>query len=153
MPIYVRVGMHLLFNQSYISQTLLGKKRIDKLLRDQSIKQGKIYDRVDPELVQPHIQSFIETYEIDISQLLQPDVKAYKTFNEFFARRLKPDARPITASEDPSVITSLADCRLTVWNNVATATKIWYFHFQFAFFGTDEIAAGSKASISLYLNS
>ncbi|KAG9104674.1 hypothetical protein FRC06_000060 [Ceratobasidium sp. 370] len=123
MPIYVRIGMHLLFNQSYISQTLLGEKRIDKLLKDQSVKQGKIYDRVDPELVQPHIQSFIETYEIDTLQLLQPDW--FQTFNEFFARRLKPDARPVTGPEDPSVITSPADCRLTVWNNIATATKIW----------------------------
>jgi phosphatidylserine decarboxylase len=107
--------------------------------------EGKIYDRIDPAVVQPHIQSFIETYEIDTSQLLQPDVAAYKvhieynnehccelmnpisqTFNDFFARRLKPDVRPVTAPDEPSIITSLADCRLTVWNNVATATKIWY---------------------------
>ncbi|CAE7078243.1 unnamed protein product [Rhizoctonia solani] len=125
MPIYARIGMHLLFNQSYLSQTLLGEKRVDKLLRDQSFKQGQIYDRVDPAIVQPHIQSFIETYEIDTSQLLQPDLNAYKTFNEFFARRMKPDARPIDSPEDPAIITSVADCRLTVWNNVATATKVW----------------------------
>ncbi|CEL58331.1 phosphatidylserine decarboxylase [Rhizoctonia solani AG-1 IB] len=125
MPIYVRIGMHLLFNQSYLSQTLLGEKRVDKLLKDQSIKQGQIYDRQDPAVVQPHIQSFVETYEIDTSQLLQPDLNAYKTFNQFFARRLKPGARPIDAPQDPAVITSVADCRLTVWNNVATATKVW----------------------------
>ena len=125
MPIYARIGMHLLFNQSYLSETLLGEKRVDKLLKDQSFKQGAIYDREDPAVVQPHIQSFIETYEIDTSDLLQPDIKTYKTFNEFFARRLKPEARPIDAPEDPSIITSAADCRLTVWNNVATATKVW----------------------------
>ncbi|KAF8761990.1 Phosphatidylserine decarboxylase [Rhizoctonia solani] len=125
MPIYVRIGMHLLFNQSYLSQTLLGEKRVDKLLKDQSFKQGQIYDREDPAIVQPHIQSFVETYEIDTSQLLQPDLNAYKTFNEFFARRLKPDARPIDAPHDPTIITSVADCRLTVWNNVTTATKVW----------------------------
>ncbi|KAF8680108.1 Phosphatidylserine decarboxylase [Rhizoctonia solani] len=125
MPIYVRIGMHLLFNQSYLSQTLLGEKRVDKLLKDQSFKQGQIHDREDPAIVQPHIQSFVETYEIDTSQLLQPDLNAYKTFNEFFARRLKPDARPIDAPHDPTIITSVADCRLTVWNNVTTATKVW----------------------------
>ncbi|CAE6452374.1 unnamed protein product [Rhizoctonia solani] len=91
MPIYARIGMHLLFNQSYLSQTLLGEKRVDKLLRDQSFKRG---------------------YRTS-------------TFNEFFARRMKPDARPIDALEDPAIITSAADCRLTVWNNVATATKVW----------------------------
>lgn len=125
MPIYARIGMHLLFNQSYLSQTLLGEKRVDKLLKDQSLKQGAIYDREDPDVVQPHIQSFIETYNIGTSELLQPDIKAYKTFNEFFARRLKPDVRPVGGPEDPSIITSAADCRLTVWNNVATATKVW----------------------------
>lgn len=40
--------------------------------------EGKIYDREDPVVVQPHIQSFIETYEIDTSELLQQDIKAYK---------------------------------------------------------------------------
>ncbi|KAG8742127.1 hypothetical protein FRC10_001997 [Ceratobasidium sp. 414] len=109
MPIYVRIGMHLLFNQSYIPQTLLGEKRIDKLLKDQSLKCKSLSGHYE----NPHIQSFVETYETDTSQLLQPDVKAYKavqTFNELFTRRLKPGARPITASEDPSVITSPADC-------------------------------------------
>ncbi|KAF8599250.1 hypothetical protein BDV93DRAFT_534147 [Ceratobasidium sp. AG-I] len=125
MPIYARIGMHLLFNQSTLSRTLLGEKRVDKLLIDQSIKQGKIFDRVDPAVVQPHIKSFIETYEIDTSLLLQQDVTAYPTFNSFFARKLKPDARPIDSPQDPKIITSSADCRLTVWNNVATATKVW----------------------------
>ncbi|KAG8699498.1 hypothetical protein FRC11_013655 [Ceratobasidium sp. 423] len=125
MPIYARIGMHLIFNRSYLSQTLLGEKRVDKLLRDQSFKQGQIYDREDPAIVQPHIKSFVEEYEIDTSQLLHSDLSAYKTFNEFFARRLRPDTRPVDAPEDPGVITSAADCRLTVWNNVATATKVW----------------------------
>lgn len=125
MPIYARIGMHLIFNQSKLSRTLLGEKRVDKLLIEQSVKQGKIFDRVDPAIVQPHIKSFIKTYEIDTSQLLEPDITTYQTFNAFFARKLKPDARPTTAPEDPSIITSAADCRLTVWNNVATATKIW----------------------------
>ncbi|CAE6532114.1 unnamed protein product [Rhizoctonia solani] len=110
---------------SHLYQTLLGEKRVDKLLRDQSFKQGRIYDREDPAIVQPHIKSFAETYEIDTSQLLQPDLSAYKTFNGFFARRVRPDTRPVDAPEDPGVITSAADCRLTVWNNVATATKVW----------------------------
>jgi len=125
MPIYARIGMHLLFNRSKLSSTLMGEKRVDKLLIEQSLKQGKIFDRVDPAVVQPHIKSFIQTYEIDTSQLLQPDVNSYTTFNSFFARKLKPDARPIASPQDLSIITSAADCRLTVWNNVSTATKIW----------------------------
>ncbi|CAE6472595.1 unnamed protein product [Rhizoctonia solani] len=63
--------------------------------------------------------------EQELDSLLQPDLNAYKTFNEFFARRIRPDARPIDSPDDPAIITSVADCRLTVWKNVATATKVW----------------------------
>jgi Phosphatidylserine decarboxylase len=39
---------------------------------------------------------------------------SFKTFNEFFYRKLKPGARPIAAPEEDSVIVSCADCRLVV---------------------------------------
>jgi phosphatidylserine decarboxylase len=52
-------------------------------------------------------------------------LKAYKTFNQFFARQLKPDARPPANPQDPSVVVSSADCRLTVFEDVTTATQIW----------------------------
>lgn len=38
-----------------------------------------------------------------------------QTFNSFFARRLLASARPIDAQMDNKVITSPADCRLTVF--------------------------------------
>ncbi len=39
--------------------------------------EGKIYDSTDPAIVQPHIHSFIETYHIDLTELLQPDPRSY----------------------------------------------------------------------------
>lgn len=35
----------------------------------------------------------------------------YKCFNDFFYRKLKPAARPISAPDDPNVVVSAADCR------------------------------------------
>jgi len=46
-------------------------------------------------------------------------------FNEFFYRKLKPDARPCSAPEDPKVIVSPADCRSIVFNKLDDATRIW----------------------------
>lgn len=70
---------------------------IRKLLKDESIRrklshyhffrvahevslnstEGKIYDTTDPKVVLPQIQSFIATYSIDTSELLEPDLKKY----------------------------------------------------------------------------
>ncbi|MCH8474202.1 MAG: phosphatidylserine decarboxylase [Opitutales bacterium] len=40
------------------------------------------------------IQPFIEKYKIDTGEMASP-VSAYRSFNEFFYRRLKPSARPV----------------------------------------------------------
>ncbi|OCF37743.1 phosphatidylserine decarboxylase [Kwoniella heveanensis BCC8398] len=121
MPIYVRVGMHLLFVSgcNYMSYS-----SVEKLLENQSIKQGKIYDQTG-EGVKEHIQSFIDTYELPLDELLVKDLDQYPTFNSFFSRRLVPTARPITSPNDPSIIISPADSRLTVFPTVDQAKTIW----------------------------
>ncbi|EJD39850.1 hypothetical protein AURDEDRAFT_187226 [Auricularia subglabra TFB-10046 SS5] len=125
MPLYARIGMHLLFYGRYEIR-VLHNARIRKLLVEQSIRQGKIYDSTDSDIVVPHIESFIKTYDVDLEQLADPDIKSYKTINEFFSRRLKPGLRPIAAPGDNSVIVSAADCRLTVFSiNVDTAKQFW----------------------------
>ena len=63
--------------------------------------------------------------QIDVNELLDPDLTHYETFNEFFYRRLGPGARPQAQPDDASVITSAADCRLTVFDNVAAARRFW----------------------------
>ncbi|KAL5528152.1 hypothetical protein ACEPAF_7288 [Sanghuangporus sanghuang] len=120
MPIYARIGMHLLFYGKEQVRLLEGGK-LENRLHEQSIKQGKIYD--SPESVES-IPSFIKTYGIDLSELLEPDITRYKTFNEFFYRKLKPGARPVQ-DPDPRRICSAADCRLTVFQTVEEAQKVW----------------------------
>ncbi len=53
------------------------------------------------------INWFIRQYKIDMSEALQSDPGAYKSFNEFFTRRLKPGIRPLC--EDPAVLAHPAD--------------------------------------------
>ena len=48
-----------------------------------------------------------------------------ETFNEFFYRRLKADARPITHPEDPTTLVSCADCRMMAFESVSEATRLW----------------------------
>lgn len=42
-------------------------------------------------------------YKIDLSQALNPDPESYPSFNAFFTRALKPDARPIESAGDTLV--------------------------------------------------
>jgi phosphatidylserine decarboxylase len=105
------------------------------------VSEGQLYDQTGDDVL-PHIQSFINTYQLPLDELLVPDLTKYpvsllvlgvhseskltgQTFNAFFSRRLKATARPITSPSDPLIITSPADCRLTVFSSVDQAKKLW----------------------------
>ncbi len=59
------------------------------------------------------IRTFIENYGIDVDEIERP-VESFNSFNEFFIRKLKPEARPI--DRDPKHLISIADCRLSVYD-------------------------------------
>jgi len=71
------------------------------------------------------IGKFIKQYKLNVTELLEPDPTSYNTFNEFFYRKLRLDARPIESPEDPKVLVSPADSRLMVFVDVDEATKFW----------------------------
>ncbi|KAA1476526.1 hypothetical protein DENSPDRAFT_843519 [Dentipellis sp. KUC8613] len=121
MPIYPRLGMHLLFYGG-TQIKILHNQTVENIMKDLSVRQGKIYD--SPESVKS-IPSFIYTYSIETDDLVEPDINKYKSFNEFFYRKVKPEARPIQNADDPAGICSAADCRLTVYPTVALAKKFW----------------------------
>jgi phosphatidylserine decarboxylase len=58
------------------------------------------------------INRFIEEFGIDVTELERP-VESFNSFNEFFIRKLKPEARPI--DHQPDHLVSIADCRLSVY--------------------------------------
>jgi len=121
MPIYARLGMHLLF-YGHEQTEILETKRVEHLLRDQSIKEGKHFD--SPASAKS-IASFVKTYDLKLDELLEPDISKYKTFNEFFYRKLKDGARPVQNADDPAGLCSAADSRLTVYQTIDLAKKFW----------------------------
>jgi phosphatidylserine decarboxylase len=46
-------------------------------------------------LLQAMLRKFVAKYQVDLSQALNPDLADYKSFNQFFTRKLLPEARPI----------------------------------------------------------
>ena len=116
----------------------------------ETLAEGKLYDETGKGVL-PHIESFIKTYELPMDELLIKDLNQYpvstavmcytshrrslcadwrmadgrQSFNAFFSRRLVPTARPITAPKDLSIITSPADCRMTVFHTVDQAKQFW----------------------------
>ena len=119
MSVYVRLGIRLLYKA--LGSREMEKKRIKKMLKSLSVKQGKKYD--DPASAS-QIEGFVAFHRLDMSEVLLPTTD-FRNFNEFFYRALKPEARPCSAPDQPEIIVSPADSRCTVFNTIDDATRIW----------------------------
>ncbi|KAJ5367784.1 Phosphatidylserine decarboxylase-related protein [Penicillium brevicompactum] len=119
MSVYVRLGIRLLYKG--IKSRDMEKKRIRRVLRSLSVKQGRKYD--DPASAS-QIQDFINFHQLDMSEVLMP-LEKFRNFNEFFYRALKPDARPCSGPNEPKIVVSPADCRSVVFDHMNDATGIW----------------------------
>ncbi|KAK2741126.1 hypothetical protein FQN57_005727 [Myotisia sp. PD_48] len=119
MSVYVRLGIRLLYKG--LKSREMENKRIRKMLKSLSVKQGRKYD--DPASAS-QIDPFIAFHQLDMSEVLLP-IDQFKSFNEFFYRALKPDARPCSAPDNPNIIVSPADCRSVVFDRIDEAMKIW----------------------------
>lgn len=60
---------------------------------------------------------------LNTKDILDP-LDSFKTYNEFFMRKLKPESRPVFASDNPHVATQPADARLTLYQDIETCTKV-----------------------------
>lgn len=98
------------------------------MFRRESLSSGAHFDSPDSAKNIPH---FIKTYSIDTSELLEPDWQKYKTYNDFFSRKLKPGARTIDFPDNDKIIDSPADSRLSAFNDVASAKEYWVKGSQF----------------------
>ncbi|KAL4921993.1 phosphatidylserine decarboxylase-domain-containing protein [Aspergillus aurantiobrunneus] len=119
MSVYVRLGIRLLYKG--LKSRDMEKKRIRKILKSMSIKQGRKYD--DPASAS-QIRDFINFHQLDMSEVLL-SLDQFKNFNEFFYRALKPGARPCSAPNEPGIVVSPADCRSVVFDHITEATGIW----------------------------
>ncbi|KAJ3974206.1 phosphatidylserine decarboxylase-domain-containing protein [Lentinula raphanica] len=118
MQVYVRLGIRLLYKGM---KSRMEGSRARSLLKSLSIKQGIKYD--SPDSVRD-ILPFIEFHKLDMREVRDP-VQSFKTFNQFFYRKLKPDARPVDSPSDPYRLVSAADCRFMAFESVSEATRLW----------------------------
>jgi len=107
--------------QSKAGQKFMDAPRIRKILAAMTEHQGKKMD--NPKSAEG-IRDFISLHKLDTDEILLP-LTEFKTFNEFFFRRLKPSARLCPTLADPSVAVSPADCRLMVFQTMDDAKKLW----------------------------
>ncbi|CAB4255280.1 similar to Saccharomyces cerevisiae YGR170W PSD2 Phosphatidylserine decarboxylase of the Golgi and vacuolar membranes, converts phosphatidylserine to phosphatidylethanolamine [Maudiozyma barnettii] len=110
---HVKFGMRIIYNGRGTET-----KKFKTLLKNMSIRQGKKFD--DPASIK-QIEPFIKFHSLDTSQCLDME---YKTFNEFFYRKLKPGSRTIEGG-DSRIMVSCADSRCTVFDTIAKSKEIW----------------------------
>ncbi|XP_042486382.1 phosphatidylserine decarboxylase proenzyme 3-like isoform X2 [Macadamia integrifolia] len=110
-----------------IYQSKIGLSIIDTgakdLLQSISEKQGRRMNSVESA---EEIPKFIEFFK---DQINMADVKytidQFKTFNEFFVRELKPDARPIAYKERDDIAVCAADSRLMAFKSIEDSLRFW----------------------------
>eukprot|EP00123_Amoebidium_parasiticum_P015863 comp23183_c0_seq1/m.37572 comp23183_c0_seq1/g.37572 ORF comp23183_c0_seq1/g.37572 comp23183_c0_seq1/m.37572 type:complete len:812 (-) comp23183_c0_seq1:190-2625(-) len=119
-PKYIKIALNLMYDVSIVKgiTTFRGMNRV---LRSMSQKEGA---KMDNPASKKKIPDFIATHNLNMAEVLDP-LEAFPHFNAFFYRKLKPDARPITALDDPTVVVSPADCRMTVFPTIMDATTLW----------------------------
>lgn len=135
MSVYVRLGMRLIYKGMKTGiQSRTGKAKPDwmwmqktdmiaaqRLLTNMTLKQGRRYDSP---YSKRDIKPFIKFHQLDMSEVLEP-LSSFQTFNEFFYRKLKPNARPCEYPDDKNVVVSPADCRMLAFPTINDATRLW----------------------------
>ncbi len=119
-PTYIATSLKVMFGTRLSRKISSGGISVS-LMTKLSKAQGEKFSK--PESV-AELDAFINLHSLNLDEVEKP-LSEYKTFNEFFARGLKPSARPIAAPTDPKVAVSAADCRLTVFPRISDATSIW----------------------------
>ncbi|RKP16959.1 hypothetical protein ROZALSC1DRAFT_31198, partial [Rozella allomycis CSF55] len=119
MPTYIRLGIRLMHQKAPYNITSR-LKMVKMLLKRLTIQQGKKFD--DPSSVKS-IEPFIKYHNLNVEEILDP-IESFKSFNEFFYRKIKPSSRKL-ASSDPKILVSAADSRTLVFPSISTAVDIW----------------------------
>merc|ERR1712137_21619 len=112
--------MKLMYASRLGRKTVSGAKA-QKMLKHMTERQGRSY--TDPKSCK-QIEPFIALHNLNVDEIRDP-MDSFKNFNEFFYRKLREDARPISSPGDESIVVSPADCRLSVYPTVDKATELW----------------------------
>ncbi|KAI3445696.1 hypothetical protein Pfo_002361 [Paulownia fortunei] len=121
------IDAKIVLSMRAIYQSKVGLGLMDKgakeLLQSISEKQGRKMDSAESA---KDITKFVNLFkdQINLSEIKYP-LEHFKTFNEFFIRELKPDARPITSVECDNVAVCAADSRLTAFETATDSMRFW----------------------------
>ena len=88
------------------------------------MKMGVVYDSPESK---SHIVPFIDSFQLwdSMKDMVMQDPEDFATFNDFFSREIRPEARPVDEAEDDLVVSSVADCRLTAFPHIDLAKQYW----------------------------
>jgi len=120
LPTYIKSAMRLCYRTG-MGKGAMYSPRIKQTLKSLSVKQGQ---KMDTPASKRKIESFIQLHKLNVPEI-RNDLDQFKTFNEFFYRRLKPDARICAALDNDSVAVSAADARTMVFQTIDEAKSLW----------------------------
>ncbi|WP_294394566.1 phosphatidylserine decarboxylase [uncultured Clostridium sp.] len=115
-------------SKSYEEELIAGKKYIEWTYESPAgkkitelIAKRKVFSKLygmycDTKHSAKKIPSFVKDFNIDMN-LAQKKTNEFKSFNDFFVRKLVPEARPI--DKNPDILVSPGDGRLTVYENIS----------------------------------
>lgn len=78
----------------------------------------------------PLIAWFARHYDVDLAAAAEPSLAAYPSFNAFFTRALRPDARPIDVS--PAAVVCPVDGTLTEYGDIVAGRALQAKGFDYA---------------------
>jgi phosphatidylserine decarboxylase len=85
--------LHIVLTRlAVLHQYLLPKQAI-------TVLAGKFAGARAGRLTTAVIRAFVNHYGVDMNEAVEPDVRRYSTFNDFFTRSLRPGARPIAHAD------------------------------------------------------
>lgn len=114
--IYGRKALHLLYREGLVSFCFrFSLAKIALISKFYGLWQKLPYTK-------RKIVPFIEQFQVDSSEFLEP-VSAYNSFNDFFCRKLKSEARPIAKGDHIAIIP--ADGRYLVYPDISLAEGIF----------------------------
>ncbi|MDF7670092.1 archaetidylserine decarboxylase [Orbaceae bacterium ESL0721] len=93
------------------------------------------------------ICGFCKVYRVDMSEALCDDINEYKTFNDFFARKLKEEARPI--DNDPDSIVMPADGVISEFGHIENSSLLQAKGFTYSL---DSLLACQSEMVNAFTN-
>jgi phosphatidylserine decarboxylase len=98
-------------------------------------------------MVKPMINSFIKKFDVDMSEAAYENTGQYKSFNEFFTRPLRPEARPIDQGKNTLVCP--ADGTVS---EAGSIQQRQIFQAKGHFYTTTELLGGDASMSALFEN-